>query len=383
MTLIFLINFLFAIATTIGMAFIPLLVTENLGMSLFVLGFIEGTAELSATILRLITGNIFDRAKDRRLLFIIPTALALGSKLILYIPTGITIITSKIIERISNGAFAAPRDAYIGEKSKNKGIALGFLSASKTFGCILGPIIVSISTIWFGPLEENIQTMIFLACFINVTAFAISFFINTKKKISLTADSIFNLTELKESCGNLRLIFILSLVFFLGRFNDGLIMLCLKHNGFQEWFYLATISFFNIVMFIISPFMGYMIDKKKEYQILFLTITSLIWFNIFFLNLTYLGWTCACLGIICWGIQRVGAQITFSAMIFKRTPIKFYGTAIGIYSLLTGLGFFASSLISGYLAQTSFANVFILSGCLSMMALALAFYIYLNDTTAV
>lgn len=110
---IYLMNFLFAISTTIGMAFIPLLVTDNLGMSLFILGFIEGSSELVSNILRLVTGNIFDRVKDRRLLFVTPAILAFISKSVLYFPNTLTIISAKIIERISNGSFAAPRDAYI------------------------------------------------------------------------------------------------------------------------------------------------------------------------------------------------------------------------------------------------------------------------------
>lgn len=46
-------NFLFAISTTIGMSFIPLLVTDSLGMSLFALGIIEGSSELISNIIAL------------------------------------------------------------------------------------------------------------------------------------------------------------------------------------------------------------------------------------------------------------------------------------------------------------------------------------------
>jgi len=380
---VFLMNFLFAISTTVGMTFIPLLVTDNLGMSLLVLGLIEGGSELASNILRLITGNVFDRARNRRLLFVTPALLALISKVILSFPNPWTIITAKVTERIANGAFAAPRDAYVGENSKNKGTALGFLSSAKTFGCVLGPVIVSGSTLLIGPLQENIMTIIFLACFINFIGFIISFFVSTTKRITINLGTGFNLGELKETCKNLRFLFVLSLLFFFGRFNDGVIMLCLKKNGFPEWFYLATISFFNFVMLLISPLMGYQIDKKREYQILFITILALLVFNIFFLQLESFGWISACLGIVCWGIQRAGAQITFSSMIFRRTPVKFYGTAIGIYSLLTGIGFFISSTISGYLAQTSFNLAFIFSGVFAFLALILALYMYYNDKSQI
>jgi hypothetical protein len=70
----------------------------------------------------------------------------------------------------------------------------------------------------------------------------------------------------------------------------------------------------------------------------------------------------AILGLMTWGIQRVGAQITFSAMIFRLIPEKFYGTAIGIYYVLSGIVSLLASSISGYLAGYSFNYVFFFSG---------------------
>jgi MFS family permease len=197
--------------------------------------------------------------------------------------------------------------------------------------------------------------------------------------LRLNVENEFNFSELKQSFKNLHFIFILSFIFFLGRFNDGVIMIFLKNKGFPEWFYLATISFFNIIMLLISPFMGYWVDKKKDYFIMFLTIISLFLFNLFYSNVSETSWVFAGFGLVCWGVQRAGAQITFSAMIFKRTSVKYYGTAIGVYSLLSGFGVFIASFISGYLAQTSFTYVFMLSGSFSLCALLLAFYMYKTD----
>lgn len=136
-------NFIFAVSNTIGMTLIPLLTTEGLGLSLLMLGIIEGSSEFLSNMLRLVTGNTFDRVKDKRFLFVIPSFIALCSKIILCFPSFATILLNKILERISNGAFAAPRDAFIGVSAKNKGMALAFSNISKTLGCIIGPLLVS------------------------------------------------------------------------------------------------------------------------------------------------------------------------------------------------------------------------------------------------
>ena len=371
---IFLMNFIFAISTTIGMTIIPLITTESLGLSLFVLGMIEGSTEFLSNILRLVTGNIFDRIKDKRYLFVSPAIIALVSKAGLLFPNISAVLLSKTFERISNGAFAAPRDAYIGVNAKNKGMALAFLNISKTLGCILGPLLVSGCTLYFGALKENIYKVIILACFFNMIAVLVSFFIKSENvKVVIKSDD-FSMSNLKHALGSSSNILTLAFIFFLGRFNDGVILLYLKNQGFPEWFYLSTISLFNLAMLCLSPIFGYYIDKAMDRTILLLTILSLIGFNIVFYNIASAPWLFAIIGLILWGAQRVGSQMSFTAMIFRNTPSKYRGTSIGVYSFLSGAGILISSFICGYLAQKSFGYVFITSGICSIFALLFALY---------
>lgn len=364
-------NFIFGVSTTIGMTLIPLLTTEGLGLSLLLLGIIEGSSEFLSNMLRLITGNTFDRVKDKRFLFIIPSFIALCSKIILCFPSITTIFLSKLLERISNGAFAAPRDAFIGVSAKNKGMALAFLSISKTLGCIIGPLLVSFYAYYIGRLENNITRLFIFACSINFVALILSSLIRSKKVEAIAKENRFNLLKLRLALKSSSGIIAVSCIFFLGRFNDGAIMLYLKKCGFPEWFYLSTIAFFNLVMLVTSPFKGYYLDKGKDYQILLIAISALVCFNLFFLNISYLPWLFAPLGLTAWGIQRIGAQITFTSIIFKKVPINYHGTAIGIFSFFSGLSTFISSLLCGYLAQISFIYIFILSLIFSVTSLLL------------
>lgn len=105
MTYIFLMNFIFGVSTTIGMTLIPLLTID---LSLLMLGIIEGSSEFLSNMLCLITGSTFDRVKDKRLFFIIPSFIALCSKIILCFPSVTTIFLNKILERISNGLLLFP-----------------------------------------------------------------------------------------------------------------------------------------------------------------------------------------------------------------------------------------------------------------------------------
>ena len=162
MILVYLINFLLATTTTISMTLIPLLATDSIGMSMFLFGLIEGATEFMSMLFRFVSGNLFDHAKNRRMLFVTPVFISLLSKTVLFFPSFTTIFSSKMLERISNGLFASPRDAFIGEASKNKGIALAILSCSKTLGCVLGPVTVTLYVASFGSFDKNPENIYIL-----------------------------------------------------------------------------------------------------------------------------------------------------------------------------------------------------------------------------
>lgn len=366
MILICVINFLLSISTTIGMTVIPFLVTDTLGLSLFAMGLIEGGTEFFSNFFRLFTGILFDKIKNRRLIFVCPVGIAFLSKLLLLIPSPFAIVGSKMAERISNGAFAAPRDAYIGVHSKKKGTALGILNISKTLGCIIGPFVVSASTFFWGSFSENLNTLIFICCSIVSLAFLFSFLLKAPKVNS----EEFYYKDIKNIVKDTSSILGVVLIFFLSRFNDGLLMMYLKQKGLPEWFYLSTISFFNIMMLFSAPLIGALIDKGLVKKCFYATTLAMILFNICFYGIDLSIWPLACLGIACWGIQRTGAQIVFSSMIFKAIDKKNYGTGIGIFYIISGVGTLIASSISGYFAKNQFSVVFLMSGIMAAICLA-------------
>ena len=356
------------------MTIIPLLATQKLGLSLLVLGAIEGGSEFISMLLRMVSGNMFDSFKNRRYLFTIPGVMSLISKSILLFPSGLSILASKVVDRIGNGLFSVPRDAYVGQVSEHKGKSLGYMNMSRSLGCILGPVIISASCYFYGSINHNITYVLIFMCLINALAFLLSFHIKLDKLQlpnikSLSLDSIKSLLSSNNSSLNMMLL--VTFMFFMGRFNDGNIMLYLKGLGYPEWFYISTIAFFNFAMLVISPFFGYCVDKGKTYSMMLLTVCALVLFNLVFYNLATVSLLAACVGLLFWGVQRVGERITFASVIFSSVPKHYYGTAIGLYSVISGLGTLLSSLICGYLAKYNFNNIFLLSGAFGIATLGL------------
>lgn len=373
---IFTINFLLAVSTGMGMTLLPILATDSLGISLLLLGIIEGTTELVSNILKLVSGNLFDRMKNKRYLFIVPSGISFISKLSIFIfLSKYTILFSKLSERVSNGMFASPRDAYVAKNAINKGLAFSMLSCSKTIGCVIGTLIISMSTLLIGTISENVTNLAMLGAIVTFCALVVS----TRIKSDITVkEESFTLQGFGTIFRKLLPVYILAFVFFLARFNDGVLMLFLKSKNMPEWFYLSTISFFNTVMFICSPICGLLLDKKKINYVLFITIGALLLFNVSFCSFDSSPWFFAGCGLVFWGVQRVGAQIIFSFFIAQQTKKKFIGTAIGILALITAVGTLISSTICGYLTRYSFETVFLAAGIISFFTMLLAAYYIVN-----
>jgi MFS family permease len=356
--MIFFINFLLAISTTIGMTIIPILCTESLGFSLFLLGILEGTTEFLSNVFRITNGIIFDRIKNKRILFVLSTGLSFLSKTMLFLPSPWSIFFSKTSERISNGAFATPRDAYVGEAFEKKGQAMGWLSASKSFGCVLGPAIVGITTLYLGSINENISLFVVCCCILTAVAFFMSFFLKGNNKDIVVKCEKFSFSQLTPTIKAVSPILALTLIFFLGRFNDGVLMLFLKSKGFPEWFYLSTISIFNLMIIFSSPFMGYWIDRGKSTAVFLITFSGMILFCLFFIFIDISLWLMGVSGLLLWGVQRTGAQIIFTSTILKMIPKKNYGTAIGLFYITSGFGTLVASMICGKMAGTNYKYAF-------------------------
>jgi MFS family permease len=372
---LYVINFLLAVSTTIGMTIIPLLATQNLGLSLLFLGLIEGGSELISNGLKFYSGYLFDKIQNKKLLFVVSIVIAFLSKVLLLLSGVSYILGSKVFERFANGLFATPRDAFVGVNSPNVGTSISLMVGFKTLGCVLGAFTISVVSYNFG-IEQNLKYIILFTCILNVVAFILSLFIKNNFEIKVSEKLQIDNKELFKVIYSVLPIIILSTLFFLGRFNDGMIILYLKKLDFQEWFYTSTIGIFNFSMYVVAPFIGYFVDKNKNNLLITITILSLLMFNIIFfflpVNNMYLG----VLGLLCWGVQRTSAQILFTSLIFKSIPKKFYGSVLGVYSVIMGIAVLLASAMGGNLANYNFSYLFIQSGFMSVVTLMYFFFVY-------
>ena len=122
---------------------VPIFVTL-LGSSALILGVIEGVAETTAAMLKLISGIISDKLGKRKILVVLGYGISTFSRPF----TGIVsaawqIIFVRTVDRIGKGIRTAPRDALIASSVNDRirGKAYGFHRALDHAGAVIGPFL--------------------------------------------------------------------------------------------------------------------------------------------------------------------------------------------------------------------------------------------------
>jgi MFS family permease len=122
---------------------LPLFVTSVLGASPAILGLIEGVAEATASISKIVSGRLAD-LRRRRPLVAAGYAVSSISKPLIGLAGGWPLVlVGRFTDRMGKGMRGPPRDALIADDSTpaNRGRAFGFHRAADTAGAVVGPLI--------------------------------------------------------------------------------------------------------------------------------------------------------------------------------------------------------------------------------------------------
>lgn len=129
---------------------IPLFLANVLLAPAAVIGLIEGVAESTASLLKLISGALSDRMGRRRFLVGIGYGTSVVAKTLYLVATVWPIVLlGRVGDRIGKGIRTSPRDALIADSTapENRGVAYGFHRAMDTTGAFAG-VLVAAAVIW-------------------------------------------------------------------------------------------------------------------------------------------------------------------------------------------------------------------------------------------
>ncbi len=146
-------SFLNDVASEIIYPLLPQFLIGVLGGNRFYLGLIEGIAESTASLLKLLSGSWSDRIGRRRAFVLWGYGLAtIARPMIGIVIAPWQLFLARTTDRIGKGLRTAPRDALIADSTAPdmRGRAFGFHRAMDHLGAAIGPVVAT-AFLWFWP----------------------------------------------------------------------------------------------------------------------------------------------------------------------------------------------------------------------------------------
>lgn len=364
---------------------LPLFLSATLGVSKSLIGLIEGIADMSASLLQIVSGWYSDRWGSRKAVTGFGYLLTAIARPMLYFATSYVLpLLSKFLDRAGKGVRNAPRDALIADSvsPEDRGRAFGFNRALDPAGAVIGALIgAALLYLWQSASSTSIsiphwKTLMLVAGVPSfITVFIVFVLVREPKRERQKPPPFSQIFKVGQKLGGkeqdkrFRNLMFIVMFFTLGLSSDAFVVLRAQNLGISLWQIFIIIALFNVVTTFSSYPAGILSDRLNRR-----TLIRAGWLTY---ALIYLGFALATEAWEIWVLYIVygiyygltdGVERAFVADLVLPEE---RGAAYGIYNGAVGIVVLPASLIAGILWQEVspaatflFGSAIALIGCL-------------------
>ncbi len=330
---------------------LPLFLTTVLGGGPAFLGVIEGVAESTASLLKLVSGIVSDRLPGRKKLVLAGyTISSLARPLMAIARTPLAVLFIRFADRVGKGVRTSPRDALIADSvdPSVRGKAFGFHRSMDHAGALIGPLVATALLTWFA---TDLRTVFWLAAIpggIAVLLIILKVRDTGKKEApERTALGVF-------PRGKLRAYLLILIVFTLGNSSDVFLLLRAGQLGVAPHLIPLLWAFFHVVKMLSTMPFGALSDRIGR--------RSVIVAGWAVYALAYAGFAVAASELHIWllfavyGLFYGLTEGVEKALLTDIAPPSERGGAFGWYNFAIGVGALPASIIFGIIWQKAGAK---------------------------
>lgn len=331
---------------------LPLFMVTTLGVSVVVIGLIEGLAEATALIIKVFSGVLSDYLGKRKGLALLGYGLgAISKPLFAVAGSSGVILGARLLDRVGKGIRGAPRDALVADVTpvEIRGAAFGLRQSLDTIGAFLGPLLaVGLMLLW----HDDFRAIFWVAVIPGVLAIALLFFglQEPKSPIEHKRTNPIKRENLRRLGKAYWWVVGLGAVFTLARFSEAFLVLRAQQMDIP----LALIPLVMVAMNVLYALSAYpfgkLSDRMSHSSMLQAGLVVLIVADIVLAVSHH--WIGILFGVALWGVHMGMTQGLLAAMIANTAPADLRGTAYGMFNLMSGLALLLASLGAGLLWQT-------------------------------
>lgn len=378
-------SFLTDVSSEMIFNLLPLFLKNVLGVKTNIIGVIEGIAETTASLLKIMSGWLSDKLGQRKSLTVIGYGLSTVAKPFLYIVASWWgVLAVRFSDRVGKGIRTAPRDALIADTvdEGQRGLAFGLHRAGDTAGAALGILIALIVVL--ATQSDNIQlerstfhTLILIS--IIPAALAVLVLAAGAHDVPVADVRAAPRLTLKGFDRRFRWFLLAVIVFTLGNSADAFVILRAQDRGLGVAGILGMLLTFNLVYSSISGPAGALSDRIGRRRLILAGWTVY--------GLLYLGFGLATESWHMWGLYA-GYGLYYGmtegsarALVADLVTPEQRGTAYGVYNAAVGIMALPASVLAGVLWQGAFgwngfgsAAPFLFGAGLALIAVAIFTY---------
>jgi MFS family permease len=325
---------------------LPLFLTGTLGASPAFLGFVEGAADVVASLLKLIAGRLSDRLGARKPLILAGYGLAGAVRpLVSFATAPWHVLLVRITDRVGKGVRGAPRDALIADVTP-EGLgsrAFGFHRAMDDAGAVFGPLIAAALL----AAGVGLRSIFLLASIPGILALLTVALVRERRPAA--APVVTSMPEAPTPAAPLprvfwKLLFVFGL-FGLGNSSDAFLLLRAKGLGVPEAIIPLLWSYFHVCKVIWAGIGGWLGDRvEKRYVI----VAGWAIYGLSYLLFAYstAAWQVWLVFTLYGGFFGLGDPVQ-KALVRDIVPAGARGHAFGWYNLITGIMALPASFLIG------------------------------------
>jgi MFS family permease len=335
------------------------------------LGIIEGIAEASSSIFKLVSGVIVDRTKRTKPWIVLGYLLAgVGRPLIALANSWTWVLVIRFTDRLGKGLRSSPRDALLAESVpvNQRGITFGLHRSMDNAGAVVGPLLAALLLSFQIPLREIFLWAIIPAIITLGLALCLK---EPKQDASFVPERfVWTMNGLPSQLK--RYIFVVGL-FALGNSSDMFLLLRASEAGVPPAQIPLLWAGVSLTTTVFGTPLSALSDRfPRKYFILVAWLAFALFYGL--MGIPHISiWLLVGLFVM-YGLFKAATEGVEKALVADLAPRGMTGTAFGWFNLVSGAMLFPASFIFGWLYEAlSPAYAFIFSGSCALLALLLLF----------
>jgi MFS family permease len=349
-------SFLTDVSSEMLVNLIPFFLANVLGVRTAVIGLIDGVAETTASLVKILSGALSDKLGKRKWLTVAGYGLSTLAKPFLYFASAWGwVLGVRFADRVGKGIRTAPRDALIADSidKSQRGLAFGMHRAGDTAGAFLGLGIAAV-IIWLTQSETLLlaPSTFKLIVLVSIVPAVLAVIVLAVGTVEVTAPGkTVEKTRLTFQGMDSRFkSFLLAVVLFtLGNSSDAFILLRAQERGLNILQVMGMALTFNFLYAAFSGPLGAWSDKVGRRRLI---LGGWFAYGLIYLGLAFsqTGWQVwALFGL--YGLYYAATEGTAKALVADIVPDHMRGTAYGLFNAAIGITALPASLIAGLLWQ--------------------------------